>query len=143
MPTRLVVTKLTRYWRREADDPTAVKPCFAREYRAGHVQRCDTLDAATTARICADGSFVAEVRGARVGVQPYLPDEAGAPKDFKGSVVRAYRPENEVFSRNSMAPFAATVFTINNPPSWSTLVIRTPCCYRTRPSITWSAPPTA
>ncbi|MFK4871655.1 DUF2213 domain-containing protein [Novosphingobium sp. ZW T3_23] len=79
------------------------------------VQLCDTLDAATTARICADGSLVAEVRGARVGIQTYLPDEAGAPENFKGSVVRAYRPEDEVFSRDSMASFAAAVFTINHP----------------------------
>lgn len=79
------------------------------------VQLCDTLDASTTARICADGSLVADVRGARVGIQTYLPDEAGAPEDFKGSVVRAYRPEDEVFSRDSMASFAAAVFTINHP----------------------------
>ncbi|TCM21484.1 hypothetical protein EDF56_101148 [Novosphingobium sp. PhB165] len=79
------------------------------------VQLCDTLDATTTARICADGSLVAEVRGARVGIQNYLPAEAGAPDGFSGSVVRVYRPAEEVFSRDSMASFAAAPFTINHP----------------------------
>lgn len=79
------------------------------------VQLCDTLDASMTARICADGSLVADVRGARVGIQTYTPREAGAPNTFTGNVVRVYRSEDEVFSRDSMASFAAAVFTINHP----------------------------
>ena len=79
------------------------------------VHLTDTLDASTTARICADGCLVADVRAARIGIQTYLPSEAGAPADFKGSVVRVYRPEDEVFSRDSMASFAAAPFTIDHP----------------------------
>lgn len=79
------------------------------------VQLCDTLDASSTARICADGSLVADVRGARVGIQTYLPSEAGAPDTFTGNVVRVYRPEEEVFSRDSLASFAAAPVTIDHP----------------------------
>ena len=79
------------------------------------VQLCDTLDATKTARICADGSLVADVRGARVGIQLYTPQQAGAPSTFDGEMVRVYRPEAEVFSRDSMASFSAAVFTIDHP----------------------------
>jgi len=79
------------------------------------VQLFDTLDASTTARICADGCLVADVRAARVGIQTYLPSEAGAPDSFTGDMVRVYRPEDEVFSRDSMASFAAAPFTIDHP----------------------------
>lgn len=75
----------------------------------------DTLDASTTARICADGCLVADVRAARVGIQTYLSSEAGAPADFTGDWVRVYRPEEEVFNRDSMASFAAAPFTIDHP----------------------------
>ncbi|MEV5031631.1 DUF2213 domain-containing protein [Sphingobium sp. LMC3-1-1.1] len=79
------------------------------------VQLCDTLDATTTARICADGSLVADVRAARIGIQTYLASEAGAPAHFKDNIVRVYRPEEEVFNRDSMASFAAAPFTIDHP----------------------------
>lgn len=79
------------------------------------VTLCDTLDATATARICADGSLVADVRGARVGIQTYTPSEAGAPDTFAGNVVRVYRPEEEVFSRDSLASFAAAPVTIDHP----------------------------
>ncbi|WP_159975864.1 MULTISPECIES: DUF2213 domain-containing protein [unclassified Novosphingobium] len=79
------------------------------------VQLTDTLAATAIARICADGSLVADVRGARVGIQTYSPSEAGAPDTFKGSVVRVYRPADEVFSRDSLASFAAAPVTINHP----------------------------
>lgn len=79
------------------------------------VQLCDTLDATATARICADGSLVADVRGARIGIQTYLPSEAGAPDTFTGNVVRVYRPAEEVFSRDSLASFAAAPVTIDHP----------------------------
>lgn len=79
------------------------------------VQLCDTLDATATARICADGSLVADVRGARTGIQLYGPREAEAPDTFTGNVVRVYRPEDEVFSRDSLASFAAAPVTIDHP----------------------------
>lgn len=79
------------------------------------VQLTDTLDEAMTARICADGCLVADVKAARIGIQTYLPSEAGAPSTFTGDVVRVFRPEEEVFSRDSMASFAAAPFTIDHP----------------------------
>lgn len=79
------------------------------------VQLTDTLDADMTARICADGSLVADVRAARVGIQTYLRAETDAPETFTGDMVRVYRPESEVFSRDSMASFAAAPFTIDHP----------------------------
>lgn len=82
------------------------------------VQLCDILDANMTARICRDGSLVADVRAARVGIQTYL----GAEVDPDGSLglrdkaaVRVYRPESEVFSTDSMASYAAAPFTIDHP----------------------------
>lgn len=79
------------------------------------VQLTDTLDATTTARICADGSLVADVKAARVGIQTYLRSETDAPANFTADQVRVYRPEEEVFSRDSMASFAAAPFTIDHP----------------------------
>lgn len=75
-----------------------------------------TLDT-KTARICADGSLVAEVRAARVGIQDYLASEMGdsLPQGFTASRVRVYRPESEVFKADSMATFAAAPFTIDHP----------------------------
>jgi hypothetical protein len=78
----------------------------------------EALDASTTARICADGCLVAEVRAARVGLQQYLgrevdPDNAHGLRD-KASV-SVYRPESEVFHRDSMASFAAAPITIDHP----------------------------
>ncbi len=79
------------------------------------VQLTDTLDATTTARICADGCLVADVKAARVGIQTYLRSETDAPDTFTADQVRVYRPEAEVFSRDSMASFAAAPFTIDHP----------------------------
>lgn len=76
--------------------------------------RHELLDA-TNARICADGCLVAEVRAARAGIQTYNRNEVNAPVGFAGDVVRVYRPEDEVFSRDSMASFAAAPVTIDHP----------------------------
>jgi uncharacterized protein len=76
----------------------------------------EQLDAASvTARICADGSLVAEVPCARTGIQTYTAAEAGAPQGFTGDTVRIYRPEDEVFSRDSLASYAAAPVTVNHP----------------------------
>lgn len=82
------------------------------------VQLCDTLDAKMTARICRDGSLVADVRAARVGIQTYLGTEVDPTGELglrDKATVRVYRPEAEVFSRDSMASFAAAPFTIDHP----------------------------
>lgn len=79
----------------------------------------ETLDANTTARICADGCLVADVKAARVGIQQYTgrevdPDNAHGLRDK--AIVNVYRPENEVFSRDSMASYAGAHFTVDHPP---------------------------
>lgn len=78
----------------------------------------DTLDAGTTARICADGSLVAEVFAARTGLQDYLGSEID-PENARGfrdrSTVKVYRPESEVFKEDSLASYAAAPVTIDHP----------------------------
>jgi len=82
------------------------------------VQLCDTLDAATSARICRDGSLVAEVYAARTGLQDYLGREVD-PNNEHGlrdaGVVKVYRPESEVFKTDSLATYAAAPVTIEHP----------------------------
>ncbi|MXP42975.1 DUF2213 domain-containing protein [Allopontixanthobacter sediminis] len=82
------------------------------------VQLCDTLTFDKSARICADGSLVAEVFAARTGLQDYLSSEVDpeGTRDFKpGQMVKVYRPESEVFKADSLATFAAAPVTINHP----------------------------
>lgn len=82
------------------------------------VQLRDTLDASTNARICADGSLVAEVFAARTGIQDYLGREVD-PENEHGfrdrAMVKVYRPESEVFKADSMATFAAAPVTVDHP----------------------------
>jgi hypothetical protein len=82
------------------------------------VQLTDTLDAATGARICADGSLVAEVFAARVGIQDYLGREVD-PENKHGlrdkAIAKVYRPESEVFKTDSLATFAAAPVTVDHP----------------------------
>lgn len=82
------------------------------------VQLCDTLDAASTARICADGSLVAEVFAARTGTQDYLGREVD-PENRHGlrdrATVKVYRPASEVFKADSLATFAAAPVTLDHP----------------------------
>lgn len=59
-----------------------------------------------------DGALVASVRAARTGVQDYAGYELGRPDLPRISV---YRPETEVFSRDSMRSFANAPVTIEHP----------------------------
>lgn len=82
------------------------------------VQLCDTLTLDRSARICADGSLVAEVFAARTGTQDYLgrevdPDNTHGLRDK--AIVTVYRPEAEVFKADSLATFAAAPVTVNHP----------------------------
>lgn len=83
------------------------------------VQLTDTLVFDQTARICADGSLVAEVFAARTGLQDYLGrevDPSGA--RFKSdALVKVYRPESEVFKADSLATFGAAPVTVDHPAS--------------------------
>jgi len=71
-----------------------------------------TLDS-TSLRQTADGYVVAEPKVARTGIQLYSGAEVGRP-DM--SVVRVYRPETEVFSRDSLHSFAFRPVTREHPP---------------------------
>lgn len=82
------------------------------------VSLTDTLTLDRTARICADGSLVAEVLAARTGLQDYNgreidPDNANGLRDK--ATVQIYRPESEVFSVDSLATFAAAPVTVDHP----------------------------
>lgn len=82
------------------------------------VTLCDTLTFDGSARICRDGSLVAEVFAARTGLQDYTgsevdPDNAHGLKDQ--ATVKIYRPESEVFKTDSMATYAGAAVTINHP----------------------------
>lgn len=81
------------------------------------VTLCDNLTMDASARICADGCLVAEVRAARIGIQDYLGREVDPEGTrFKADqIVRVFRPESEVFKTDSMASFAAAPFTIDHP----------------------------
>lgn len=63
-------------------------------------------------RITKDGYLVASVRAARTGIQVYSGAELGV-KD--SDTVRVYRPEDEVFSRDSMMTYAHRPITNNHP----------------------------
>lgn len=78
----------------------------------------EALDASSSARICADGSLVADVFAARTGIQDYRgievdPDNAHGLKD-KASV-SVYRPASEVFATDSIASYSAAPVTVNHP----------------------------
>jgi hypothetical protein len=82
------------------------------------MQLSETLDAATTARICADGCLVADVFAARTGIQQYRgfevdPDNTHGLRDK--AIVSVYRPESEVFKADSLATFSAAPVTLNHP----------------------------
>lgn len=82
------------------------------------VELHDLVDTAGVARICADGSLVADVRAARVGIQTYTgrevdPDNQLGLRDK--AEVKVYRPESEVFNVDSMASFTAAPLTIDHP----------------------------
>lgn len=86
------------------------------------------VDVATVAgtRLRADGTLVADARVARTGVQIYAGHEVGKPEM---SVVRVYRPKDEVFSTSALASFAHRPVTNDHPQemvtaeNWSALAV--------------------
>lgn len=72
------------------------------------------VDAATVSgtRRTADGYLVADVRAARTGIQIYLGPEVGRPEM---ETVRVWRPEAEVFARDSLATYAHKPVTLDHP----------------------------
>lgn len=59
-----------------------------------------------------DGYLVADARVARTGIQTYAGWEVGKPEK---SIIRVYRPDAEVFSRDAMASFAHRPVTNDHP----------------------------
>lgn len=67
----------------------------------------------TEIRETEDGFMVGRVRCARTGIQYYNADELG---QEGGGVIALYRPENEVFAKDSLKTYAGKPFTNNHPP---------------------------
>ena len=63
-------------------------------------------------RRTADGYLVAEAKVARTGIQLYAGREVGRPEL---SVVRVYRPAEEVFHRDSVSSFSHAPVTVDHP----------------------------
>ena len=79
---------------------------------AGRVQMYDRAELNGTRRT-ADGYLVTDARVARTGIQQYRGFEVGRPEK---DIVNVYRPEDEVFSRDSMASYAFRPITNDHPP---------------------------
>lgn len=60
-----------------------------------------------------DGYLVGQLRCARTGLQSYLGSELGLPTN---DVISVYRPESEVFSRDSLASYANKPISDDHPP---------------------------
>lgn len=71
------------------------------------------FDAASIKRRTRNGYLVAAPRVARTGIQLYLGSEVGK-NDMK--VVRVYRPEAEVFSKDALSSLAHSPITNDHPP---------------------------
>ena len=63
-------------------------------------------------RVTADGYLVADARIVRTGIQIYAGIEVGKPEM---QMVRVYRPEVEVFHRDSLASFSHIPITDDHP----------------------------
>lgn len=64
-----------------------------------------------------DGYLVGSLRCARTGLQSYLGSELGLPTN---DVISVYRPESEVFSRESLASYANKPISDDHPPEFVT-----------------------
>lgn len=60
-----------------------------------------------------DGYLTARVRAARVGIQDYRGEELN--HDDKDSIFRVYRPEEEVFSKDSLGSYIGKPITVDHP----------------------------
>jgi hypothetical protein len=73
-----------------------------------------TLDAGAKVRFTNEGYMVAVPRVARSGIQLYSGREVGKPEM---KVVRVFRPEDEVFNKDSMHSYAHKPLTNDHPRS--------------------------
>lgn len=82
---------------------------YAGERRATHLT--DKV-ASSKVRVTKDGYLVAQAKIARAGIQVYRGHEVGEPSMDE---VRVYRPEEEVFDRDSMSSYAFRPMTNDHP----------------------------
>jgi hypothetical protein len=78
-----------------------------------HFRQSVILDAAANVRKTRDGYLVATPRVARIGIQEYRGAELGR-ADME--TVRVFRPEAEVFHKDSFTSLAHRPITLNHPP---------------------------
>lgn len=77
------------------------------------LQMSMVLDAPSNVRRTKDGYLAANVRAARSGIQIYRGYEVGAPDKKE---VRVYRPEDEVFHKDSLTTYPHKPITNDHPP---------------------------
>lgn len=73
----------------------------------------DEIKSVGRARLTKDGYLAASALAARTGIQEYSASELGMEGD---QVYRIYRPEDEVFKKDTMDTFAHRPLTIDHPP---------------------------
>jgi hypothetical protein len=66
-------------------------------------------------RMTADGYMVGTAKVARIGIQEYLASELQLSDRNPNDIIRVYRPEEEVFSRDSLATYAHRPLTVDHP----------------------------
>lgn len=66
-------------------------------------------------RVTADGYVTGTARVARTGIQEYMAAEIGLTDGDPTRIIRVYRPESEVFSKDSLATYAYRPVTSNHP----------------------------
>lgn len=74
------------------------------------------LDDAANVRITKDGYLVATPRVARTGIQLYYGSELGVTGKDENKVFKVFRPEDQVFAKDSLASFAYKPVTDDHPP---------------------------
>ena len=76
----------------------------------------DRLQITTKREYTDEGFLKVPARISRIGIQEYLAVEMGITDKEPGAIIRVYRPEEEVFSEDSLASFATKPITDNHPP---------------------------
>ena len=76
----------------------------------------DRLQITTKREYTDEGFLKVPARISRIGIQEYLAVEMGITDREPGSIIRVYRPEEEVFSDESLSSFASKPITDNHPP---------------------------
>ena len=75
----------------------------------------DRLDINTKRQYTDEGFLIVPSRIARIGIQEYYVTEMGIKDRNPSDIIRVYRPEEEVFSEDSLSSFANKSVTDNHP----------------------------